>query len=79
MTGWSISYILEDTTLEQLMMVYNYGIKFEETKATILINKYAEALSGEKKSKQVDIDKPPPKLSQLQAIFGDKVKPIMKD
>ena len=74
MTGWKISYILDETTLPQLMMVYSFGIEFEEIKAVILLNKYSEALGGKKSKPKIPIDKPPPKLAELQAMFGDKVK-----
>jgi hypothetical protein len=69
MTGWTLNYILDDITLDFLMLVYNYGIKFEETKSIIFLNKYAEAISGKKK--QIS-DKPD--IKKFKRIYGNKIK-----
>ena len=50
MTGYSLDYILDCLSLEQLVMLYDYGIEFENTKAVMLVNTIAEALSGNTKS-----------------------------
>jgi len=81
MTGYSMEYLLDSLSLEQVVMLYDYGYEFEEIKATILISKYAEALSGKKTKKitSVNPDKQPPKYDELKAMFGDKVKLIKKE
>ena len=48
MYGYKLSYILDHLSLEQVIMLYDYGIEFEELKAAILINKLAELLVGKK-------------------------------
>ena len=79
MTGWKLNYILDEITLDFLMMIYGYGIEFEETKSIIFLNKYAELMSGKKSKPKVDINKQPPKLDELKQMFGDKVKTIIND
>ncbi len=69
MTGYSFDYILDNLSLVQLMMIYEYGLEFEETKSIILLNKYGEALSGKKK---VTSDKPD--LKKFYSLYGDKIK-----
>jgi len=60
------------------MMIYDYGLEFEEIKSIILVNKIAECFFGAKgKSKsKIPIDKAPPKYDELRAMFGDKVQKI---
>jgi len=74
MTGYSLSYILDSLSLDQLMLIYRYGLEFEETKSIILLNKYAEALSGKKKSTS---DKPD--LKKFSAIYGNRIKTNKKE
>ena len=69
MTGYSLEYILDSLSLLQVMMIYRYGLDFEETKSIILLNKYAEALSGKKK---VISDKPD--LKKFHALYGNRIK-----
>jgi len=51
------------------MMFYRNALEFEETKSIILLNKYAEALSGKKK---IISDKPD--LKKLNLLYGNKIK-----
>ena len=73
MTGWTLDYILDFTTLDQLMMVHTYGIGFEETKAIILLNKVLEIITGKKSKAKVEIpDKPD--IAKFKKIYGNKIK-----
>lgn len=76
MTGWTLDYILDETTLDFLVLVYNYGIEFEETKSIIFLNKYAEAISGKKKAKPMS-DKPD--IKKFKRIYGNKIKTKKKE
>lgn len=69
MTGYSLSYILDSLSLDTVMMIHRYGLEYEETKAIILLNKYAEALSGKKR---VTGDKPD--LKKFSILYGDRIK-----
>ena len=76
LTHWKLNYILDDITLDQAMLIHKYGIGFEETKSIILLNQYAQALSG--KSKNEDIgDKPD--MKKFRAIYGNRIKTNKKD
>jgi hypothetical protein len=79
MTGYGLEYILDSLTLDVVMMIYDYGIGFEKTKSIILLNTYAEAVSGKYSKPKIDVDKLPPKYDQLKSMFGDRVKPIIND
>ena len=82
MTGYSLSYILDSLSLDFVMMLYSHGLKFEETKATIFVNKIAEGLfgtKGKKSKSKIGVDKPPPKYAELKRMFGDKVKRKVKE
>ena len=57
-------------------MIYDYGIKFEETKSIILLNQYARALSGKTKNKGIS-DKPD--MKKFRAIYGSKIKTNKKE
>lgn len=77
MTGWTLEYILDSTTLDQLIIIHKNAIDFEETKAIILLNKVAELLTGKKsKKKNIDIettsDKPDKKRFKL--YYGNIIK-----
>jgi len=69
MTGYSLSYILDSLSLDLLMMIYRYGLGFEETKSIIFLNQYGMALSGKKK---VTSDKPD--LKKFNLLYGSKIK-----
>jgi len=69
MTGWEIDYILDEITLDELVLIYKYGIEFEKTKSIILLNTFAEALTGKKKEIG---DKPD--LKKFYKLYGDKIK-----
>jgi len=82
MTGYSLDYILDSLSLEQLVMLYDYGIEFENIKAVILVNKIAEALSGKHKKNTKNIansisDKP--NLKKFNRLYGDRIKRPNKD
>ncbi len=82
MTGYSLDYILDSLSLEQLVMLYDYGIEFENTKAGMLVNTIAEALSGKhKKPSKNDADHIPekPNLKKFRKLYGDKIKRPNKD
>lgn len=74
MTGYSLSTVLDNLSLQQVMMIYRYGLEFEETKSTILINTYATALSGKKKAIG---DKPD--LKKFSILYGSKIKTKKKE
>ena len=71
MTGWEIDYILDEITLDELVLIYKYGIEFEKTKSIILLNTFAEALTGKGKKKEIG-DKPD--LKKFYKLYGDKIK-----
>ena len=80
MYGYNLSYILDCLSLEQVVMLYDYGIEFEELKAAILINKLAELLVGKKtKPKPEDStgdDKPD--KAEFYRRYGKNIKRIKK-
>lgn len=74
MTGYSLPQILDDLSLDTVMMIYRYGLEYEETKSIILLNQYAMALSGKKK---VTSDKPD--LKRFNILYGNKIKTNKKE
>ena len=45
MYGWTPDYMLDRMTWLEVLMYYENGMKFEETRAQILIGTYARALN----------------------------------
>lgn len=45
MYGWTPDYMLDHMTWLEILMYYENGMKFEETRAQILIGTYARALN----------------------------------
>ena len=79
--GYSLPYILDNLTLEQVVMLYDYGIEFEELKASILISKLSELLIG-KKSKtkpKEDIRDDKPDKAEFYRRYGKRIKKIEKE
>lgn len=78
MYSWaSREYMLDHMTWLDVMMYYEEGIKFEETKAKILIATYANALNPdhETKSKKVeDVEDQTPDRAAFHALYGSKIK-----
>ncbi len=76
MTGYSLDSLLDGYSLDQIVMFYNQGFDWEEIKATVLVNKLIEAITGKRpksssKSKSIS-DKPD--LAKFHKIYGDKIK-----
>lgn len=74
MTGYSLEYVLDELSIDQLVMLYDYGMEFEEIKSVILINKYAEALSGKKKPVRRTNIPDKPDIKKFKALYGKKIK-----
>lgn len=76
MTGYSLNYVLDKLSFDQVILFHNYGMDFEETKAIILINKLSEAMGGKKgKNSKKNIktgDKPD--LKKFNSLYGNKIK-----
>ena len=80
MYGYSLSYILDSLTLEQVVMLYDYGIEFEELRASILISKLSELLIGKKsKSKVKDNSNDKPDKAEFYRRYGKRIKKIEKE
>jgi len=81
MYGYKLSYILDCLTLEQVIMLYDYGIEFEEFKAAILINKLAELLVGKKaRSKpKAGTGNDKPDKAEFYRRYGDRIKKVKKE
>ena len=78
MYGYKLSYILDHLSLEQVIMLYDYGIEFEEFKAAILINKLSELLVGKKakpRPKDSSASDKPDK-AEFYRRYGKKIKRI---
>ena len=86
MYGWaSPDYMLEQMTLLEILNYYENGIKFEETKARILVGTLAEAMNATEHKKtssppqqgkriyREDPDQTPDRKA-LHALYGDKIK-----
>ncbi len=75
MTGYSLDSLLDFYSLDQIVMFYNQGFDWEEIKATVLVNKLIEAITGKKSkspSKSSISDKPD--LAKFHKIYGNKIK-----
>lgn len=86
MYGWaSPDYMLDCMTLLEIINYYENGIKFEETKAKILVGTLAEAMNATEHKKtssqppqgkriyREDPDQTPDRAA-LHALYGDKIK-----
>ena len=77
--GYELPYILDHLTLEQVVMLYDYGIEFEELKAGILIGKLSELLIGKKsKSKGKDHPDDKPDKAEFYRRYGKNIKKIKR-
>jgi hypothetical protein len=74
MTGYQLGYILDHLSIDQLVMLYDYGMEFEEIKATIFLNKYGEALSGKRKRPAKSRTGSKPYIKKFDALYGNKIK-----
>lgn len=73
MTGYPLNYILDELTLEQILMLYNYGMEYEDIKSMILVNTLGEAMSGKKRSRKIKTgDKPD--IKKFNALYGKRIK-----
>ena len=80
MYGYKLPYILDSLTLEQVVMLYDYGIEFEELKAGILISKLSDLLVG-KKSKtkpKKDNGEDKPDKAEFYKRYGNRIKKVKR-
>lgn len=76
MYGFSEEYLLDEKTLDEVLVYYDNGMDFETLKAEILIAKLGEALSG-KKSKRKTKPGPigdKPDIKTFEKLYGNKIK-----
>ncbi len=76
MYSWATpEYLLNNMSIEQIMMYYNYGLEFEKHKSIILINQLAIGLLGaeEPKKKKKDYN-PNPDKEKFYEKYGDVIK-----
>ena len=78
MYGYSLSYILDSLTLEQVVMFYDYGIEFEELKAGILIGKLSELLIGKKSKPKDSSGNDKPDKAEFYRRYGKNIKRIKR-
>lgn len=88
MYGWTPDYMLDCLSFLEILMYYENGIKFEETKAVILVGTLGKAMNGGNneietptvpkagKGKPIYRELPDqtPDRAALYAQFGDKIK-----
>lgn len=75
MYGFSEEYLLDESTLEEVLFYYDDGIDFEILKADILIAKVAEALTGKKiiKDRRIIHIGEKPDLKKFRQRYGNKI------
>ena len=76
MYGCTLDHLLWKLSLDQVIMLYDYGMEFEKTKSIILVNTLAEAMSGIKSVKNIKDDKPDRK--EFYKRFGDRIRKIKR-
>jgi hypothetical protein len=69
-TGYTLDYLLDWLTLEQVMMLYNYSFDYMEVQSIILVNKIGQAFFGAKKK----ISANSPDIKKFKLLYGDKIK-----
>lgn len=78
MYAWATpDYMLDHMSLEQVLMYYDYGVEFEENKATILTNRIAVGLFGAKekpKTRVRDRYNDKPDKQKFYELYGDRIK-----
>ena len=73
MTGWTPDYILDYLTLQEVFMYWDYGLEFEEFKASILVAKIGQALDGKSESLRKQASEKPDR-KKFYETYGDKIK-----
>ena len=76
MYGCTLDHLLWQLSLDQVLMLYDYGMEFEKTRSIILTNTLAEALSGSKPLKNTKDDKPD--KVQFYKRFGDRIRKVKR-
>ncbi len=66
-------YLLDYMSVEELYLYYDYGMEFEGYRATLIINKLGEALSG-KTTQQSGPGSDKPDKAAFYRHYGDKIK-----
>lgn len=73
MFAWATpDFLLDHMTLEEVIFYYEQGLKFEEFEAELVVAKLGEALSGKKKNKGPQSDKPD--KAAFYRYYGNKIE-----
>ena len=74
MYSWATpEYLLDNMSIPQIMMYYEYGLEHEKNKATILTKQIAVGLFGAEEPKKKDYN-PTPDKEAFYKHYGDKIK-----
>jgi len=76
MYAWATpDYLLDNMSIPQIMMYYEYGMEHEKNKATILTNQIAVGLFGAEEPKKRDYN-PKPDKKAFYDRYGNVIKRI---
>ncbi len=75
--GWTPDYVLERLTLEQAYLYLDYGLEYEEARASLLVAKIGQAMDGQmsqihKAGRRKHNDRPDKKAFYQR--YGDRIK-----
>ena len=75
MYKYTLDYVLWKMTIDQVLMLYDYGMEFIKVKSIILINTLAQFLTGKKPKTKEDIDfsDQKPDRKAFYKHFGDRI------
>ncbi len=73
MYGWSREYILEELTFPEMIMHWDYGLEFEELRASLIVAKLGQALDGKMEPLRKDYNSKPDKR-KFYDRYGKQIK-----
>lgn len=71
--GWTPDYILDELTLQQAFLYWDYGLEFEEHRAMLLVAKIGQAMDGKVEPLRKERSSKPDK-KKFYSRYGKQIK-----
>jgi hypothetical protein len=71
--GWTPQYILDELTIQEVFLYWDYGLEFEEYRAMLLVAKVGQAMDGKVEPLRKERNSKPDK-KKFYDRYGKQIK-----
>ncbi len=67
-------YLLDHMSIDELYMYLDYGLEFEEYRASLIVGKLNESMGGKRQTRKKGPESDSPDKAEFYKHYGDKIK-----